>query len=54
MKDYKKPEKMKDSIVTVRVPADLKKALMKLKLNLSMICRDALEEFGKKHGIIKR
>ena len=54
MKEYRKPEKMKDSIVTVRVPTDLKRALNKLKLNISKICRDALEDFGKEHGIIRR
>ncbi len=53
MINYKKPERMKDSVITVRVPTDLKNALTKLKFNISKICRDALENFGKEHGIMK-
>lgn len=43
MKDYTK-KKARDEIVTARIPKELKKTLMKLKLNVSQICRDALQE----------
>ncbi len=43
MTEYKK-EKIQTEMVTVRVPKELKKKLLKAKLNISKICRDALEK----------
>jgi hypothetical protein len=53
MEQYKKQEP-KDSIVTVRISNELKKKLIKLNLNLSKICRDALEDVGLTLGVFKK
>lgn len=44
MKDYTKKKAEMTKTILIRVPAELKKKLAKKKLNISEICRDALEK----------